>query len=50
MENKTKMICNILVRLAAFRFSLVWTGFLLDFLFAISHLLNTDVFINGNCH
>jgi hypothetical protein len=41
MENTTKMICNILVRLAAFRSSFVLTGFLFDFLFAISYLILT---------
>jgi hypothetical protein len=41
MENKTKMICSILVRLAAFRVSLVWTGFLFGFFVAISYLTLT---------
>jgi len=49
MEKTTKMICSILVRLA-FCFSLLWTGFLFDFLFAISHLLDTQVPVNGGCH
>jgi len=49
MENIMKMICNILVRVALC-FSLVWTGFLFDFLFAIAHLLNTHVLVNGSCH
>ena len=34
-------ICRILVRLAAFRFSLVLIGFLFDFLLAISYLTLT---------
>jgi len=41
IENTTKMIRNILVRLAASRFSFVLTGFLVDFLFAIAYLTLT---------
>ena len=38
IENTMKMIRRILVRLAAFRSSVDSTGFLFDFLFAISYL------------
>jgi len=48
MENTMKMICKILVRLAALRISLDLTGFLFGFLFAI--LLNTHTFLKGSCH
>ena len=41
IENTMMMICNTLVRLAAFRSSFVLTGFLFDFLFAISYLVLT---------
>jgi hypothetical protein len=40
MENSTKKICTILVRLA-FCFSLAETDFLLDCLFAISYFTLT---------
>jgi hypothetical protein len=38
------MICNILVRLAALRSSFVLSGFLFDFLFAISYLTHLTQF------
>lgn len=41
MENTMKMICKILVRLAALRVSLVVTCFLVDFLLAMSYLILT---------
>jgi hypothetical protein len=41
IENTTKMICNILVRRAAFLASFVLVGFLFIFLLAISYLTLT---------
>jgi len=41
IEKMTKMICNILVRLAALRSSFDFTDFLFDFLLAIAYLVLT---------
>jgi hypothetical protein len=41
MEKTANMICRVLVRLAASRFSSCRVGLLLDFLFAILTLLAT---------